>query len=129
MEKKTILLIDDDVDFIEQMKTQLFYAGYNVITAESQHEAEEIIHKEKFDMVITDLMMENYDGGFGISYLVKKLFPEIPVVIVTSVQQELGFDFTTQKPSEKKWIKADELLKKPIRFEQLKKVIHKYLHE
>jgi len=34
--QKTILLVDDDVDFLTQNQTQLKAAGYHVVTAESQ---------------------------------------------------------------------------------------------
>lgn len=125
--KKTILLVDDDVDFQEQIKIQLNTAGYEVITAEGQKEAEQKLETFRPDLVISDLMMENYDGGFGLSEHVKKMDPTIPVILVTSVTNELGFKFTTNTEDERSWIKADAILNKPIRFEQLMKEMGKLL--
>ncbi len=72
-------------------------------------------------------MMENFDGGFWLSETVKKKNPNTPVIIVTSVTHELGLKFDTTTEDERSWIKADKLLNKPIRFEQLYKEIQKLL--
>jgi CheY-like chemotaxis protein len=128
VEKKTILFVDDDIDFLIQMKPQLENKGFNVITAESQGEAEEILNEKMPDIVISDLMMENFDGGFGLAYKVKKKDPNIPVIIVTNVANDLGLKFRTVSDDEKEWIKADVLLSKPVRCEQLINEINKFFH-
>jgi DNA-binding response OmpR family regulator len=125
---KTIMLIDDDIDFLNQNEIQLKQAGFDVVVAESQEDAENILKKFKPDLVISDLMMENYDAGFSIAYHIKKIDPKIPVIIVTGVTHELGFKFFTGTEEERSWIKADAMLNKPIRFEQLMKVINTHLH-
>jgi len=122
---ETILCVDDDLDFLDQITMQLEAAGYKTITGTSQKEAEELIQNEKFDMVISDLMMENADAGFSIAYHVKKKYPDTPVVIVTSVTKETGLKFGVTSEKERSWIKADAMLNKPVRFEELKKVISK----
>lgn len=126
-ENKTVLLADDDIDYLNQMKLQLETIGFNVVTAESQKEAEEKLTQIKPDLVISDLMMERFDDGFGLSKSVKQKFPGTPVIMVTSVTSALGLKFNTMNEDEKSWIKADVLLNKPIRFEQLVKEINKLL--
>ncbi len=125
--KKTILIVDDDVDYLYQTETKLKNAGFDVITAECQEDAEKILLTVHPDMVISDLMMENLDGGFSLSFHVKKIDPKIPVIIVTGVTHETGMRFFTGTEEERSWIKADAVLSKPIRFEQLIKEINKYL--
>jgi DNA-binding response OmpR family regulator len=125
--KKLILIVDDDVDFLSQNKTLLSNEGFEVITAEGQTEAEKALQEITPDLVISDLMMENFDGGFWLSETVKKKNPNTPVIIVTSVTHELGLKFDTTTEDERSWIKADKLLNKPIRFEQLYKEIQKLL--
>jgi DNA-binding NtrC family response regulator len=125
--KKTIMIVDDDVDLLTQYEINLKAEGFEVLKAESQEEAESILKDHKPDLVITDLMMESLDGGFSLSYYIKKIDPLLPVIIITGVTHELGFRFFTDKEEERTWIKADAILNKPIRFEQLMKEINKHL--
>lgn len=125
--KKRILLIDDDIDFIEIMKPQLNSYGFEVDEANSKREALDLLASLKPDIVITDLMMENYDTGFEIAYHIKKLDKSIPVIMVTNVTQELGIKFFPSNDNERNWVKADLILNKPIRIGQLVKEIHKLL--
>lgn len=115
----TILVVDDDIDIREQMQFQLEAAGYKVVTAEGQMPAEKILETMTPDLAIVDLMMEHVDGGFALSYHIKKIDPTIPVLLVTGVTSETGFEFDAQTSEERSWIKADGLLPKPIRYEQL----------
>lgn len=125
--QKTVLLVDDDIDLLNQLELQFQAAGFNVITADSQEAAELILKNTHPDVVVSDLMMENLDGGFSLSYHIKKKDPLIPVIIITGVTQELGFRFYTDTEEERRWIKADAVLNKPVRFEQLLKEIQKHL--
>jgi CheY-like chemotaxis protein len=79
------------------------------------------------DLAVVDLMMDNVDGGFTLCYHLKKRDPSIPVILVTSVNNETGLNFDAADPEQKSWIKADAFLSKPIRFEQLKKEVDRLL--
>lgn len=127
MEKKTILIADDDFDYLFQQKIYLESWGFNVITAESQTEAEGIINKTKPDLAILDLMMEKDDSGFILSYKLKNRYPDVPVIISTAVSAETGMSFGLDSEEEQRWIKADQYLEKGIRPEQLKLEIEKLL--
>jgi len=124
---KTILLVDDDPDFLFQVKFQLEKFGFEVITADTQKMAEEIISKLKPDLAIVDLMMESRDSGFILSYKIKKRYPDVPIIIATSVSAETGIFFNLESEEEKKWIKADLYLEKGITPEQLHKEVLKLL--
>jgi DNA-binding response OmpR family regulator len=117
--KKTILVVDDDHDFLTQMKLQFELAGFTVLTAEGQKEAEELIRESAPDLAVLDLMMEYQDAGFVLCYHLKKKNPGIPVIMVTSVTGETGIEFDSTTEEERSWIKADRFLAKPVRFEQL----------
>ncbi|NLF32881.1 MAG: response regulator [Planctomycetes bacterium] len=115
----TILVVDDDVDFREQMQVQLEAAGFGVIAAGGQKQAEQILQTARPDLAVVDLMMEHMDGGFALAYHIKKLDESVPVILVTGVAAETGVDFDAQTAEERSWIKADAFLAKPVRFEQL----------
>lgn len=125
----TILVVDDDTDFLLQVKTRLQSLGYNVQTAESRQSAEEFLAQTKPDLAILDLMMEEMDGGFALAYHLKKLYPSVPVIICTAVASETGINFDTATDEERSWIKADVFLAKPVRFEQLVREIERLLQE
>ena len=120
-----ILLIDDDYDYLTQQKFLLESEGHEIITAENETQAKELINNTTFDLAIVDLMMDNMDSGFVISYEIKKKNPQTPVIIVTAVKSQTGFSFESMTESEKKWIKADMILTKPVRAEQILREIQK----
>lgn len=125
--EKIILIVDDDQDYLFQMKTAIKDMGFKVITADTQKEAESIIEKNRPDLAILDLMMESQDTGFILCHKIKNKYPDIPIIIVSAVTAETGmlFDVTTEE--ERDWIKADLFLDKGIRLDQLSKEIKKLL--
>ncbi len=125
--KKTVLIADDDEDYLFQMKMYVESFGFNVITADNQKEAEVIIQNTKLDLAIFDLMMENDDSGFILCYKMKRKHPEVPIILATAVASETGISFGVDTDSDKKWIKADLYLEKGIRKDQLHKEINKLL--
>ena len=122
-----ILIVDDDEDFLFQHRIQLENAGFEVMTAGSRTQAEELIDSFTPDLAILDLMMENHDDGFVLSHHLKHRFPQMPVILVTAVTSETGLVFDPNSPTERAWIGADALLAKPIRFEQLRREMDRLL--
>jgi CheY-like chemotaxis protein len=125
--KKTVLLADDDPDIIFQVKHYLENWGYEVVAVESREEAERYLESECPDLAILDLMMEEEDSGFILSYKIKKCRPEVPVIISTAVAAERGISFDINSPGSKAWIKADHYLEKGFRMDQLQILLKKYL--
>ncbi len=125
--KPTVLLVDDDDDFLFQQRLQLENAGFDVIAAQGQHQAEEIVARVRLDVAVVDVMMEHPDAGFVLCHHIRKKDPSIPVILVTSVNSETGMDFDMSTEEDRTWIKADALLAKPIRFEQLRSEIDRLL--
>ena len=123
--KKIILIADDDRDHLELTKMQVERLGYETILANNQKECEQLIDVEDFDLAILDLMMENEDSGFILSYMLKKKKAEVPVMIVTSVSMETGFVF--EQDTDSNWFKADKLIEKGVRGDQLEREIKKLL--
>lgn len=125
---KTILIADDDIDILSQISSYVKNMGFNVITAETQKEAETIIREQKPDLAIFDLMMDNRDSGFILSYTLKKKYPDVPVIIATAVTADTGIIFEVNTAEQKSWIKADRYLEKGLRPEQLEKEIKQLLN-
>ena len=118
---KKILLVDDDLDLLEQNKMLLESKGFKVVTAEGSKKGWEVFKQEMPDAAIVDLIMEEHDSGFILSYKIKKdeHGKNIPVFILTSATYVTGFKFGASTEEEKEWIKCDGILNKPIMIDDL----------
>ena len=125
--KKLILIADDDQDYLEQTQFHVENFGFETITASSQKECEKLIETTKPDLAIFDLMMENDDSGFILSYKMKKKYPDVPIILATAVSSATGYIFEPENEIDKSWIKADKYMEKGIRPDQLHREINKLL--
>ena len=82
MIKKTILLVDDEEIILKSLGRDLRTEGYDVITAENGESALAELKEKRFDLIITDLMMEGLDG-IQLLKQAKKSASGIPVIILT----------------------------------------------
>ncbi len=121
------MIVDDDSDYLTQLELQVKNLGYEVIKAESQKDGENLLDSEKPDLAIIDLMMENKDSGFILSYKMKQKYPEVPVIIASAVTAETGLSFGTETEEDRAWIRADKFLEKGLRTDQLEREINKLL--
>ena len=124
---KKIMIVDDDPDQLVQLDLNVKGFGFDTITAASQKEGEALLDKEKPDLAIVDLMMENQDSGFILSYKIKQKYPDVPVIITTSVTSVTGLKFSLETGNDRRWIKADKYIEKGIRPDQLHREINKLL--
>ena len=125
--EKTVLVIDDDIDFLEKIKIQMQFLGFNVVTGHSEAESEKLISETNYDLAIFDLMLENTDSGFVMSYKSKQAKPDVPVIIITNVTHETGLQFDVTTGEMRSWIKADIIMDKDFRIEQLEGEINKLM--
>jgi CheY-like chemotaxis protein len=126
-ERKTVLVVDDDEDFRAQLQVYLEQLGFHVLSADGEVRAEELLREFRPDLAIVDLMMERMDAGFTLSRRIKQMSPSVPVIMVTGVSAETGIDFDLTPSGAREWIRADAILSKPVRFEQLSREIHRLL--
>ena len=82
MKKKTILLVDDEEIILKSLGRDLKKAGYDVAMAANGESAIAKLGEKRFDLVITDLMMEGLNG-IQVLKQAKKIDPELPVIILT----------------------------------------------
>lgn len=122
-----ILVVDDDVDYLTQMRMQLEAKGYAVHTEDTAEAAKEWIKSNQPVLAIVDLMIEDFDAGFSLCHCFKDQHPNLPVVMVTGVAAETGIQFDASTRKDKSWIKADAVLNKPVRFEQLQREMNRLI--
>lgn len=126
-ETKKILVVDDDPDCLDQVAMILRSAGYDVVSANSQTEGEEMLLRMQPALAVLDLMMEEMDSGFVLCHTIKKLYPDMPVILLTGVTAATGISFKSQDPRGRKWVEADVMLDKPVRTEELRSTVAKLL--
>lgn len=89
MEKKRILIIEDQVLFRTIMQDMLTAEGFNVIVAKDASNAMQLINTLTIDCVITDLYMPDIDGIEFILQLRKNpKYRHIPIIMYTSEKSE-----------------------------------------
>lgn len=62
MEKKKILIVDDEYDFVDLVKIRLEKNGYQVVVAYDGGEALAVVTREKPDLILLDILMPKIDG-------------------------------------------------------------------
>jgi len=110
---KKVLIVDDDVDFLEMHSAVLVNKGYRVVTAQSSQECLEKLEKARPDVVVLDIMMEQFDSGFEVSKKIKEKHPDLPVMLLTSIGAQTGLEFSSNA-AVLKATGADVLLDKPV---------------
>jgi DNA-binding response OmpR family regulator len=105
----TILLVDDNHDFVEFLKYLLLHRGFEVRCVYSGTECLEAVRRQDFDLVILDVMMPNMDG-LTVCRELKKFAPSLPVFLLTAKD-----DLATRAAAIK--LGASEFLAKPVNIE------------
>lgn len=123
----TILIVDDDYDFLYQLKIWFSQANYKIITCQSSLDAAEFLKKQKPDIALIDLMMETNDAGFILARKIKQLYPDLPVIMLTAVSSELGISFDANEKESKSWLFVDAIIDKGKDFKYIQNIIEQYI--
>ena len=110
-----LLLVDDEIGYLEVLSKRLTRRGYKVTTASSGTEAIRALRQWEFDLAVVDLKMEDMDG-IEVLKIFKKMDPSLRVVMLTGHGSERAArDGITQG--------AFDYLIKPVGLERLIKTI------
>lgn len=121
----TILLVDDDKDFLELERRILESRGYRVVGfSDTQAALDALSAAEPADkpaLVVTDLMMKALDAGFTFARALKTdpRTAGLPVIIVSAVSSQKGFDFRPRTAADLAAMGADAFFDKPVAPEAL----------
>jgi DNA-binding response OmpR family regulator len=85
MEKKRVLIIDDELDFVKMLQARLQVEGYEVLSAEDGPKGIQVARKERPDVVILDIMLPGMDGHMVCDMLKKSTLTwSIPIIYLTA---------------------------------------------
>ncbi|MBN2736255.1 MAG: response regulator [Spirochaetales bacterium] len=116
---KTILIIDDDQDYTEAMKTLLESKGYRVQSASEGKSGVEKAKSTSPDLIFLDVMMSKKTEGFDTSRELHNLeeTSKIPIVMITGIRKEMNVPYTIEPDSD--WLPVKAILEKPVKPELL----------
>ena len=115
MNRKKILIIDDDPSFLEICSAILEESDYQVDTASSSKEGLEKLVSQRPDLLLLDIMMATMDEGLNFATSIRQSedLSKIPIMIVSAQPDaEKGYQRSVDK--EMDWISADMFMEKPI---------------
>lgn len=115
MVASSILVIDDDPEFVEIMKAVLETKQYRVSCAYSAAEGFAKLEEDIPDAILLDIMMGRGAEGFIFARKMRKdpRFARIPILMLTSMREQTGFDFPGER-IHPKFLPVDEYMEKPI---------------
>ncbi|SDO67410.1 response regulator [Desulforhopalus singaporensis] len=125
-ERKKVLLVDDDPDFVEAVRVIVEVGGYDVRVAYDGKEGLEAVAEEKPDLIVLDVMMPVMNGHEACAELKKN--PEtanIPIILLTAVAERV----TTSQYTHRDMLEseAEDYMPKPVEPKELLDLIKSWL--
>jgi len=114
---KRLLIVDDDPDICQVLQDRLESLGYTVETAGNALEAMLAMGKTLPTGILLDFMLPAIDG-LEVLHEVRRLYPMLPVVIITANKDE-RFAALAMAAG------ADDVLLKPVENEHFKQVVRR----
>ncbi|MDO8536116.1 MAG: response regulator [Candidatus Omnitrophota bacterium] len=110
MAKRKILIVDDEPDFLEVMRTRLEANDYEVTTAANGEEALSYVKNSKPDAVLLDVLMPGVDG-LEVLKRIRKMDENLPVYIITAFSTDERFKAANKLGASGFIVKTDDLSK------------------
>jgi len=125
-EKKDILLVDDDPDFVEAVKVIVEKAGYDVRVAYDGQEGIEAVKEKLPDLIVLDVMMPVMNGHEACAKLKgNQETAEIPIILLTAVADRVTTSTYTHRDMLES--EADDYIPKPVEPNDLLELIRNWL--
>ncbi len=110
-ERKSILVVDDDIDIREAISSYLQLEGYNTIEASNGKDALKIVKDQQIEFVVSDIRMPDGGGLFLVDEL-RKIDRLLPYVILVTGQADITREEAIRRG-------ALDLLKKPLEMDRI----------
>lgn len=125
-DKKQILLVDDDPDFVEAVKVIVESGGYDVQVAYDGQEGLEAVAEQKPDLIVLDVMMPVMNGHEACAKLkADDATREIPIILLTAVADRVTTSTYTHRDMLES--EAEDYMPKPVEPKELLERIKSWL--
>jgi DNA-binding response OmpR family regulator len=112
-ELKTVLIIDDDRDFVSAIESLLQYSGYQVRSAFNGRDGLRLARTIRPDLILLDVMMTERTEGFFMLQEARRI-PELsqtPVIVISSIYADQPIFRVSPEAG---WLPANLFLPKPV---------------
>jgi len=125
--KPSVLVVDDDPDFVEFTRTVLTKEGYKVTTAANGDQALQAMKQEKPNLVVLDVMMTTPLEGVGVAQKMAgdAALKDIPIVMCSSIDSS---QYADSLPDDLH-IPIDAWISKPVQPENLIRTIKRFIKQ
>jgi len=115
MANSKLLVIDDDPDYVDGIKSILEKAEYQVDVAYNPKDGMSALKSGGYDLLLLDIMMGRGAEGLMVARQINKdpKLRQIPVLIITGIREQMAFLFPGQ-PVHPRLLPTDALLEKPV---------------
>jgi two-component system alkaline phosphatase synthesis response regulator PhoP len=112
-ETKSILIIDDDSDFVRAIQALLESSGYKVRSAANGRIGLELAKSVEPDLILLDVMMSERTEGFFVLQEMRRIvaLSQTPVIVLSSIYSDLP---AFRVDPEAGWLPANLFLAKPV---------------
>ncbi|MEE4164421.1 MAG: response regulator [Desulfocapsaceae bacterium] len=112
-DKKQILLVDDDPDFVEAVRVIVESGGYDVRVAYDGQEGLEAVAEQRPDLIVLDVMMPVMNGHEACAKLkADEATREIPIILLTAVADRVTTSTYTHRDMLES--EAEDYMPKPV---------------
>lgn len=117
---KTILLVDDDYEIIEAMRTVLEGKGYRVLVARDGNAGLVVAERDNPDLLVLDMMMPKKSGFLVLEKLKQRPGGLIPTIMITANEGSRHRAYA-------EFLGVKDYIRKPFAMEKLVRAIDKVL--
>ena len=118
---KHILVVDDEDSVRDFVERALNYAGYAVVSAENGQHALEKLQDQKFDLMLTDIVMPELDG-IALALKAAKDYPDMKILMMSGYANQ-------RQRAHNLDVLAHEVISKPFSLEEITRKITKTLND
>ncbi len=89
MEKKKVLVVDDDLDLLKMLKLRIEVEGFEFMAAKDGQEMLDLLKMKRPDVVLLDIILPKVDGYTALREMrAKEEFKDIPVIILSAKEKK-----------------------------------------
>ena len=118
-EQKTILIVDDDLELSDGLRTLLERQGYRVLQARDGHQGKLQVYNQRPDLVILDMMMPCMGGYPLLEHFKDK--PDAPPIIMITANEG------SRHKAYAEYLGVIDYMRKPFAMEKLLEAVEKAL--
>jgi len=122
-----LLIVDDDKEFASSVATVCQAVGHEVSMLHTTQDALIRVAERRPDGILLDVMFpEDASGGFQLARELRRRFGDIPILLLTAVNQQFPLGFST-KDLDPDWLPVTDFVEKPVEFPVLLEKVNRLL--